>query len=200
MARDQEYFKAKFFSGDRPSNLGQVKTPEGLRFPNDDGFLFNHVRGKTITDGDQNVFRIHWNPQVLICSMKGIELYTDVARQIGINLTISYLFCPTTTDNGMRDEPLSTTTAEARLKLYLREMKANEGKMLHGFRSGCAITLALTGTDLSEIIEHVSWARRHTAFYYLQLAKVLNPSVASARLAETSVERGCYSVEGYKPV
>lgn len=113
--------------------------------------------------------------------MKGIELYTDVARQIGINLTISYLFCSTTTDNGMRDEPLRTTTAEARLKLYLREVKANEGKMLHGFRSGCAITLALTGTDLSEIIEHVSWARRHTAFYYLQLAKVLNPSVASAK-------------------
>lgn len=66
------------------------------------------------TDRDQNVFRIRWNPQVLICSEKGIELYMDVARQIGINLAISYLFCPTTTDNGMRDEPLGTTTAEAR--------------------------------------------------------------------------------------
>ena len=47
MARDQEYFTATFFSGDRPSDLGQVKTPESLTFPNDDGFLFNHVRGKT---------------------------------------------------------------------------------------------------------------------------------------------------------
>lgn len=120
--------------------------------------------------------------------MKGIELYMDVARRIGINLTISYLFCPTTADNGMRDEPLSTTTAEARLKLYLWEMKANEGKTLHGFRSGCAITLVLTGTDLSEIIEYVSWAQRHTALYYLQLAKVLNPGGALARLAETSVD------------
>ena len=46
MACDQEYFKATFFSGDQPSDLGQVKTPESLRFPNDDGFLFNHVRGK----------------------------------------------------------------------------------------------------------------------------------------------------------
>ena len=26
---------------------------------------------------------------------------------------------------------------------------------LHGFRTGCAITLALTGADLSEIMEHV---------------------------------------------
>ena len=33
-----------FFSGDRPGDMGQVKVPEILRFPNDDGFLFNHVQ------------------------------------------------------------------------------------------------------------------------------------------------------------
>ena len=47
LARDQAYFKAVFFSGDRPGDMGQVKVPEILRFPNDDGFLFNHVWGKT---------------------------------------------------------------------------------------------------------------------------------------------------------
>ena len=68
-------------------------------------------------------------------------------------------------------------------------MKADEGETLHGFRSGCAITLALTGADLSEIMEHVGWARRHTALYYLQLAKVFNPSGASARLAEAPLNK-----------
>ena len=34
IARDQAYFKTACFSGD----LGQVKVPEILRFPNDDGF------------------------------------------------------------------------------------------------------------------------------------------------------------------
>ena len=38
VARDQAYFKTAFFSGDRPGDLGQVKTSEILRFPNDDGF------------------------------------------------------------------------------------------------------------------------------------------------------------------
>lgn len=111
----------------------------------------------------------------------------DVTRQIGIVLTTSYLFLPTTTDTGVRDAPLTCATAEARLKLYLKEMKADEGETLHGFRSRCAITLALMGVDLSEIMEHVGWARRHNALYYLQLAKVLNPSEASVRLAQTSV-------------
>ena len=43
LARDQAYFKAVFFSGDRPGDMGQVKVPEILHFPNNDGFLFNHV-------------------------------------------------------------------------------------------------------------------------------------------------------------
>ena len=43
LAHDQAYFKTAFFSGDRPGDLSQVKVPEILRFPNDDGFLFNHI-------------------------------------------------------------------------------------------------------------------------------------------------------------
>lgn len=54
IARDLAYFKATFFSGDRPGDLGQVKVSEILRFPNDDGFLFNHILGKTLRDGDDN--------------------------------------------------------------------------------------------------------------------------------------------------
>lgn len=43
VARDQAYFKTMFFSGDRPGDLGQVKVSGMVRFPNDDGFLFNQV-------------------------------------------------------------------------------------------------------------------------------------------------------------
>ena len=62
LAKDQVYFKAVFFSGDRPGDMGLVKVPEILRFPNDDGYLFNHVWGKTLRDGDNNVFGIKRNP------------------------------------------------------------------------------------------------------------------------------------------
>jgi len=39
----QAYFKALLFSGDRLGYLGQAQTPEILRFPDNDGLLFNHV-------------------------------------------------------------------------------------------------------------------------------------------------------------
>jgi len=65
IARDQAYLKCVLFGGDRPADLGRVKVPEILRFPNDDGFLFNHIWGKTLRDGDENVpiFSIkRWTP------------------------------------------------------------------------------------------------------------------------------------------
>ena len=79
VARDQAYFKCDFFSGDSPGDLGRVKVQEILRFPNDDRFLFNHVWGKTLRDGDENVFVMRRNPQLVICPIKGIEQYMAVA-------------------------------------------------------------------------------------------------------------------------
>ena len=181
VARDQAYFKTFFFSGDRPGDLGQDKVKEILRFPNDDGFL-NHIWGKTLRDGDKNVFGIRRNPHQAICPIRGIEQYVPVAREMKIDLTRGYLFPPTTPKGGISDTPFSSAAAEARLKTYLQEMGADDGETLHGFRAGCAITLALKGAELSEIMDHVGWTRRHTALYYLQLAKFLNPDGASAKL------------------
>ena len=56
LIRDQAFFKTLFFSGDRPGDLSQVKTPEILRFPDNSGLLFNHVWGKTLRDGSSNLF------------------------------------------------------------------------------------------------------------------------------------------------
>lgn len=190
LARDQAYFKAVFFSGDRPGDMGQVQVPGILRFPNDDGFLFNHVWGKTLRDGDSNVFGIRRNSNTTICPVIGIERYIEIARKLNIDLTTGYLFRPTTPKGGIANSPLSSSTAEARLKLYLQEMGADDGETLHGFRAGCAVTLALSGAELSEIMDHVGWTRRHTALYYIKLAKVLNPQGASATLASDNVGEG----------
>lgn len=84
LARDRTYFKVVFFRGDRPGDKGQVKVPEILRFPNDDGFLFNHVWCKTLRDGYSNVFGIKRNPQSRICPVQRIEKYMEVAQRLKI--------------------------------------------------------------------------------------------------------------------
>ena len=68
-------------------------------------------------------------------------------------------------------------------------MGGDNGQTLQGFRSGCAIILALSGIEQSETMDHVGWNRRNTALHCLQLAKVLNPSGASVKLASSEVMR-----------
>ena len=70
-----------------------------------------------------------------------------MARQIRVDLTRGHLFRPTTPNGGILDSPFTSAAAEARLKLYLKKMGADDGETLHGFRSGCAITLAFSGAE-----------------------------------------------------
>ena len=64
LARDQAFFKALFFSGDRAADLALVTTQEIVRFPDNTGFLFNHLWSKTLRQGDQNVFALRWLDRV----------------------------------------------------------------------------------------------------------------------------------------
>ena len=118
LARDQAYFKAAFFSGDKPGDMCLLKVPEILRFPNDDGFPFNPVWGKTLRDGDNFVFGIKRNLQTKICPVQGIEHYMAEAQQLRIDLTRGYLSRPTTPQVGILNAPFSSNAAEARLKGY----------------------------------------------------------------------------------
>ena len=165
--------------------MGQVYVPEIVRFPNDDGLLFNHVWRNRLRDGSGNAIGIKRNPQTTICPVQGIDMWAT--EQLELDLTQGYLFRPTTTQGAMLDAPFSSSSAEASLKVYLQQMWCDSGETFHGFRAGCAITLTLSGAELSENMDHVGWSRRHTALYYLPLAKVLIPTRASGMLAAANV-------------
>ena len=186
LTRDQAFFKTLFFSGDRGSDLGMVKTEEILRFPQDNGLLFNHVWGKTLRDGVSNVFGIRRHPNPKLCPVKAIETYVAVASELRVSVTNGYLFRPTNPQGHIVNKPFSSSSAEARLKLYLKEAKIDEGETLHSFRSGSAITLALSGSQLADIMSHVGWNNKETALYYMKLAEVLRLDSPSHLLSADS--------------
>lgn len=99
--------KPFFFSGDRGADLGQVKCPEILRFPNDDGLLLNHVWGKTLRDGSANMFGLRRHPDSSVCPVHGIETYVAISKELGVDLTRGYLFRPTTPQGDVIDKPIS---------------------------------------------------------------------------------------------
>lgn len=185
--RDQAFFKTLMFGGDRGGDLGQIKTREIIRFPNNDGLLFNHIWGKTLRDGSSNLFGIRRNSNPDICPVKAIDDYYNFSNRIHINLNDGFLFRPTTPKGGIANKAFSSSAAESRLHLYLKESGLYKGhETLHGFRAGCAITLALTGSELQDIMTHVGWRSTSTAEYYIQLAKIMSASSASSRLSGNS--------------
>ena len=187
LIRDQAFFKTLFFSGDRAGDLGRVKTPEILRFPDGDGLLFNHIWGKTLRDGSSNLFGLRRNKNPDICPIRAIDLYVAFAKRIGIDLTGGFLFRSTSSDGTVVDKPFSSSAADARLKYYLREGEFGDTVSLHSFRSGCAITLALSGSELQDIMGHIGWHNRSTAAYYMQLSKVMSASSPSSVLTGQTV-------------
>ena len=54
---------------------------------------------------------------------------------------------------------------------------------LHGFKSGAAVSLALSRASLHEIMDHVGWKNPQTALHYITLKEVLNPAGPGAKLA-----------------
>lgn len=197
LARDQAYFKTLFFSADRGSDLGLVKTCEILRFPQDNGFLFHHTWGKTLRDGASNVFGIRRHHNPALCPVQAIETYVAICSELRITLTIGYLFRPTNSQGHIVNKPFMSSTADARLKSYLKQTNIDEGETLHSFRCGSAITLALSGSQLADIMSHVGWTNKGTALYYMKLAEVLrtgSPSdVLSSEASATSPATDLYS-------
>ena len=61
---------------------------------------------------------------------------------------------------------------------------------VHGFRSGAAVSLALRGVSLSEIMDHIGWKSSKTALHYIKLKQVVNPAGAAAKLADLPLQAG----------
>ena len=184
LSRDQAYFKTLFFSGDRPGDLGQVRTNEILRFPNDDGLLFNHTWGKILRGDRSNLFGIRRRANVKICPVVAIERYMATTCAMHFDLTDGFLFRPTTAQGAISPLSISSEAMNDRLKTYLKEAGIDEGETAHSFTSGCAITLALLGSVLADVMSHVGWERSHTASYYMKFEKVLRQDSTTALLTE----------------
>ena len=183
IGRDLAYFKLLFFSGDRGGDLGQLKSPEIIRFPDDTGFLFNHIWGNTLRGGNANVFGVRRHPNLDVCPIRAIENHVSMSSKLGLDLTTGYLFRPTDRKGMVSNSPLASSTAESRLRCYLKEWNIDEGETLHSFRAGCAITLALTGSPLADIMSHVGWHSPKTANCYMKIAHVLRSEGPSEILA-----------------
>ena len=117
-----------------------------------------------------------------------------------ITLSDGYLFRATNQQGHMVDKPLLSSTGESCFKKYIRDAQIDSGESLHNFRSGCAITLALSGSPLADVMSRVGWTNLKTALYYIKLADIIRAGAPSDLLASNasshkSQEASCHYAE-----
>ena len=135
------------------------------------------------------------------CPVKALDDYMTICQGIRISVSTGPLFRATCGQSVLIDA-FSTDAAEARLKTYLTAAGLSN-KTLYSFRCGGAITMALTGSMLDDIVDHVGWRSHNMAKYYLQLHKSLQPaSVAKMALVtpETTAQyEELNQLNGFEP-
>ena len=108
-----------------------------------------NFKGSLLTEAQEMADNAHISQDFIsspqLCPVRAIETYVAVASELRVTLSNGYLFRPTNHQGHIVNKPLTSSSAEARLKYYLKDAKIDEGETLHGFRSGSAITLALSG-------------------------------------------------------
>ena len=186
LARDLAFFSVDFFSGDRGSDLGRIKSSDVSCLPENKGFIFNQVFGKTLRGNGSNVFAIPPLQHCSYCPVTNLKCYLSLSKSMSINLKSGFLFRTLNSQGFVSDAPFSGSAVENRLKTQLEAFSISEGETMHSFRSGCSITLTMLGVSYEEIAMHVGWKSLQMVKHYCQLDEVLNTSSPSAILAKGS--------------
>ena len=193
-ARDQALFKGLFFAGDRAADFLQLRVADVLRFPDNSGLLFNHLWTKSLRSGDSNVFAFKRGSNKLVCPVRGLEIYFRISELLGLKFDAqSFIFRSLSKQNTVTVLQLQSAAAQARLNVYtsfLNGQLSSDNFTIHGFRSGAAVSLALEGVNLHEIMDHVGWKSSKTALHYIKLKQVVNPAGAAAKLADLPLNTG----------
>ena len=209
LARDLAFFSVDFFSGDRGSDLGRVKSSDLLSFPDNKGFIFNQVFGKTLRGNGSNVFAIREFLGSILCPVSNLKFYLTLSKEMSIDLSSGYLFRVTDHRGFVSEAPFVGSTVANRLKRYLTDLSIDDGETMHSFRSGCSITLAALGVAYEDIAKHVGWKSVNMAIHYSQFDKVsqcTDPSAILATSATSQAEKAGRDfrernlLRGFKPV
>ena len=187
-ARDLAFFSLDFFSGDRASDLGRIKTVDVLKHPDGSSLLFHQRVGKTLRGKTSRAFAVKQTANPAICPLRNLQFFVELCNSMRLDLSAGFLFCPTSKKGGVVNAPLLTSTVQARLVKYLSSLAINDGETVHGFRSGTSILLRLLGVSREDVAKHIGWKSTALVDYYTQVDKVMSADTSSNTLACSTVD------------
>jgi len=120
--------------------------------------------------------RIRW------CVLKkGLMEFMKFAKLYNVDLTKGYLFRTVSDSGRVLDKPVTYSVVYERLRYYLLCLGVYEGETPHSFRSGCAITMALSGSveTADQMMRHIGWFGKNSAEYYSSVHTLVDSGVVA---------------------
>lgn len=185
-ARDLAFFCLDFYSGDRASDLGRIKTKDILLLPDNEGLLFRHTFGKTLRGNGVHSFAVRECANPTVCPVKNLFLYVLLAETMCVTLRDGYLFRTSDSKGRITHDAFQGSAVGNRLRRHLNTLKLFEGETMHSFRSGCSITLSLLGASDIEVAQHVGWKSLSTAQYYTKTRQVVHTTKTATLLSQAA--------------
>jgi len=190
--KDQAWMKLQFFAGDRASDLSVTVAQEVKVLNDNTGLVFQHTFGKTLRGdkGKNNTFVIKRCEDLSVCPVKGLFDYVDFCKNCNVHLTTGYLFRIVSESGRVLDKSVNYSVMYERLRYYLTSLGLYEGETPHSFRSGCTITMALSGSaeNVDQAMRHVGWFGKTSAEYYGRMHTLVDAAVVASKLANSAAK------------
>ena len=183
---DLAWFCVQYRSLNRGAELGSLRAASTAFGPNDCCVLFQFTWAKTARcKSDAYEFAVQSRPGDLTCPVAALRRYLKMAkRHLGWDWSPNGAFVfPSVTAGEASGVGMKAAAMHQRFVTYLKDFSMNEGERLHGLRAGGALSMALTGASLQEIMLQGFWKKPETALHYVGMLQDLTGENMSSAIA-----------------
>ncbi|CAC5393127.1 unnamed protein product [Mytilus coruscus] len=117
-------------STNRAGDLGSLLTDQFFVLPENNGIVIQLTKGKLVDIRDPRVVVVLKTELAEFCPVQMLQEYVTLCDSIGFNLKLGYAFRLLDSYLKLSSKPLSSSTANARLKLYLTKTICGREKPL----------------------------------------------------------------------
>lgn len=188
-ARDLTFFILEFYTGQRASDLGRLKTVDILRNPDGKSLLIHQRVGKSLRGSQSRPIPIRPSANPAICPVANLKFYRTLCIAMKIDLGVGFLFRTTTHHVSVSSSPFLVSAAQARLITYLKSLGIYTSETVHGFRGGTALLLRMLGASSEDIARHIGWCSTTMVDHYTQTQKVFAIVDTADKLGNSTLPR-----------
>lgn len=200
LLQDLAWFCVQFRSLNRGAELSELRAGQTVFGPNGCCAVFQFTWSKVIRDSSKtHAFAVQARPSDDTCPVMALRMYLRMTARFSSwdwEEKGRWVFPQVSSDGKPMAVPMTAQAMGRRFQVYLRKYNMCNGEGLHGLRAGGALSMALAGASLQEIMLRGFWSKPETARRYIGLLQdAVGPEfgvAVRARLGES------YAVEAFE--